>query len=148
MPGVIAGKVCRLLLDSRAFLAEDVQLRMERVLSMKTAVRASNEELAQMAAWLDGFLQGSELILLHDQVLWSLLDNFVSQLDGERFQTILPLLRRTFSSFSESARDQINWRIRHGYTAVSPETNIPTTGFDQEQADAILPTLAELLGIG
>lgn len=147
VPGGIAGKACRLLLDSRAFTTEDAQLRMERVLSLQTAVRATNEELTQMANWLDGFLQGSGLLVLHDNLLWSLLDSFVTQLDDERFQTVLPLLRRTFSSFSESAREQINRRIRQGVTAVAPTDPQLPTQFDQEKADAILPTLAGLLGI-
>lgn len=145
--GAIAGKVCRLLLDSRAFTIDDAALRMERALSLKTAVRASNEQLAQIAAWIDGFLQGSGLLVFHDQLLWALLDKFVSRIDSDRFQTILPLLRRTFSTFSDSARDQINRRIRQGKTAVSDTDLQPTIGFDEAQADAILPTLARLLGV-
>lgn len=146
VPGLVAGKVCRLLIDGRIFTVEDAQVRMEQVLSLQTAARASQEQLAESAAWVDGFLQGSGLLILHDQLLWTLLDNFVSGLDDDRFQTVLPLFRRTFSSFSEAAREQLIRRVQHGQQ-IPVEGGETAVGFDQEQANAILPTLSKLLGI-
>lgn len=146
VPGLVGGKVCRLLLDSRAFSAEEAALRMERVLSLQTAVYATSEQLAQIASWVDGFLQGSGLLILHDQLLWQLLDNFVSGLEQERFQTVLPLLRRTFASFSDATREQIDRRVRYGELAPTEDAQV-VIGFDQKQAEAILPTLASLLGM-
>lgn len=146
VPGLIAGKVCRLLLDSRAFSTEDAQLRMERVLSLQTAVYATNEQLTQIAAWIDGFLQGSGLLILHDQLLWQLLDNFITGLEDDRFTTVLPLLRRTFASFSDAAREQIDHRVKHGQLNPTEEAQ-RVIGFDQAQAEAVLPLLGQLLGI-
>lgn len=146
VPGLVGGKACRLLLDNRAFSAEDAAVRMARTLSLQTAVYATSEQLTQIAAWVDGFLQGSGLLVLHDQLLWQLLDNFVSGLEKERFHTVLPLLRRTFSSFSDATREQIDRRVRHGQLIPTEDAQI-VVGFDQTQAEAILPTLTSLLGI-
>jgi hypothetical protein len=142
MHGLLAGKATRLLLDTAVFQPAEAALRLERVLS-GTAIDAN--QLAQMAFWIEGFLRGSGLLVLHDQTLWQLLDSWVMQLDPERFQTILPLLRRTFSTFSDAARQQLMDRVRYGRTAANQPNHPPT--FDEAQADKVLPLVAELLGI-
>lgn len=141
MHGLLAGKATRLLLDSEVFSPEEAAVRLERV------VTASSDptQLTQTAAWIEGFLQGSGLLVLHDQTLWQLLDGWVMGIKAEQFQAILPLLRRTFSSFSQAARQQLFNRVQYG---LSTETNQPTAStFDVTQADKVLPLVAQLLGI-
>ena len=140
--GLLAGKATRLLLDTAVFQPEEAAMRMERVLS-GTAVEAN--QLSQMASWIEGFLKGSGLLVLHDQTLWQLLDGWVTQLDPERFQTILPLLRRTFATFSDAARQQLVERVRFGSATTNQPIQVPT--FDEEQANKVLPLVAQLLGI-
>ena len=53
----------------------------------------------QVAYWIEGFLNGSGLLLIHHLPLWQLLDEWVSALPEDDFQSVLPLLRRTFSNF-------------------------------------------------
>ena len=60
---------------------------------------------------------GSELLIIHDRDLWQLLDDWITQLHDERFLSILPLLRRTFSSFSEAARAKMHDRVRAARTS-------------------------------
>lgn len=117
-------------------------MRLERVLSGTTH---NANQLTQMAFWIEGFLKGSGLLVLHDQTLWQLLDGWVMQLDAERFQTILPLLRRTFSTFSDAARQQLMERVRFGGQSTNQPSHAPT--FDEAQADRVLPLVAKLLGI-
>ena len=45
--------------------------------------------------------------LIHDPALWQLLDEWVLSLSEASFITILPILRRTFSAFSDPERRQI-----------------------------------------
>ncbi|MCC6603305.1 MAG: hypothetical protein IT327_08850 [Anaerolineae bacterium] len=142
MHGLLAGKATRLLLDTAVFQPSEAALRLERVLS-GTAIDAN--QLSQMAFWIEGFLKGSGLLVLHDQTLWQLLDGWVMQLDAERFQTILPLLRRTFSTFSDAARQQLMDRVRYGSASANQPSHAPT--FDEAQADKVLPLVAKLLGI-
>src|SRR5439155_3157548 len=89
--GLLAGRSCRLLLDAGALATEEVARRLGLALS-----RAS--EPAQAAAWVEGFLRGSGLVLLHDDRLWSILDGWLVALDGDAFTALLPLLRRTFAT--------------------------------------------------
>lgn len=145
--GLLAGKSCRLLLDGRAFSAEEVAIRMERALSLHAMVDMGIEQLTQMAAWIEGFLKGSGLVILHDQTLWELLDEWVTTMGNGRFQSILPLLRRTFSTFSEATRNQINQRTRQGRLKTNKGEGETAVLFDKTQANAVLPLAAQLLGI-
>ncbi|HRI61535.1 MAG TPA: DUF5682 family protein, partial [Saprospiraceae bacterium] len=62
---------------------------------------------AQAAQWLEGFLYGSGLLLLHHAELWLTLDGWVRELPEETFVELLPLLRRTFSQFSAPERQKM-----------------------------------------
>ncbi|MBM4257725.1 MAG: hypothetical protein FJ147_17765 [Deltaproteobacteria bacterium] len=137
--GLLAGQCCRLLLDSRVFAADEVARRFN--LALSTA-----NEPAQAAAWVEGFLKGSGLLLLHDETLWQVLDNWVTNLSGEVFTQVLPLLRRTFATFPAPERRQIGERVARG--ARSPVTQATSTSdFDVARAEAVLPLVARLLGL-
>ena len=56
------------------------------------------------AAWLEGFLQGGGSLLVHDRALLGLVDAWLASLGPEVFQATLPLLRRTFGTFSPPER--------------------------------------------
>lgn len=144
--GLLAGRACRLLLDSRYWSRDEAALRIERALSADTLGTQNLQQLTQAAAWLEGFLQGSELLIIHDRDLWQLLDNWITQLNDERFLSILPLLRRTFSSFSEAARAKMHDRVRAARSRQESAT-VVTPRFDREQASTVLPLVAQLLGL-
>jgi hypothetical protein len=86
--------------------------RLERAVSPRTLRIQSVEEIVQAGFWIEGFLKGGGLILLHDQQLWTFLDRWVSSLEEESFIGVLPLLRRSFTGLSDSARRQIGERVR------------------------------------
>lgn len=136
--GLLAGRACRLLLEARVFTREMAVVRLERALMPGAALSA--------AFWLEGFLKGSGLLLLHDQTLWTLLDGWLGQLDEPHFINVLPLLRRTFAGFSASARRQLLERVRPGQTP-PPVEPPPEPAFDPEQAGRVLPLVARLLGL-
>jgi len=141
--GIVAGRCCRLLVDAGVFAPDEAARRLS--LALSTA-----NEPAQAAAWIEGFLKDSGLLLLHDDVLWRTLDEWVTTLSNESFSVLLPLLRRTFSTFAAPERRQIGERARRGMTiagraAIGDQTR--SEAFDQARAEAVLPLVAQLLGL-
>ncbi|MBD2077136.1 hypothetical protein H6F86_25280 [Phormidium sp. FACHB-592] len=136
--GLVAGRCCRLLFEAGVFEPEDTARRLGLALSTAS-------EPAQAAAWIEGFLAGSGLLLLHNPTLWQVLDDWVAQLSSETFTAILPLLRRTFSTFAAPERRQMGERVRQGnsHTPVF----VKAGSFDSDRADTVLPLVAQLLGI-
>jgi len=141
--GLVAGRCCRLLVDAGEFAADEAARRLS--LALSTA-----NEPAQAAAWVEGFLKGSGLLLLHDETLWRTLDEWLTALPGDGFTALSPLLRRTFSTFTSPERRQIGERARRGMTGVSRAAigeQPRAEDFDQARAEAVLPLVARLLGL-
>jgi len=136
---LIAGCCCRLLLDAGIFNANEAARRMKLALSLATVP-------PQAAAWIEGFLKGSGLLLLHDDILWEVLDNWVTQLPGELFTALLPLLRRTFSNFSAPERRQIGEKVKQGLNPKDASNSPNIREFDEDNAAVVLPAIAQLLG--
>jgi hypothetical protein len=136
---LLSGRCVRILLDSGELSSEESARRMGLALSLAN-------EPAQAAAWVEGFLKGSGLLLLHDEKLWQTLDSWVSQLPDEPFAGLLPLLRRTFSTFASAERRQMGERVKRGASEKAP-VFVDSNQFDSERADAVLPLVAQLLGI-
>jgi hypothetical protein len=129
--------------DAGTFAAEESARRLS--LALSTA-----NEPAQSAAWIEGFLKGSGLLLLHDETLWRTLDEWLAGLPNDGFTALAPLLRRTFSTFASPERRQIGEQARRGM-AVASRAAIGAQGrpddFDQTRAEAVLPLVAKLFGI-
>ncbi|MCI0339200.1 MAG: DUF5682 family protein [Acidobacteria bacterium] len=141
--GLVAGRCCRLLLDSTRLAAE------EAALHLRLALSTANEP-GQAATWVEGFLKGSGLLLLHDETLSRVLDDWVTRIHRESFTMILPLLRRTFATFTTSERRQIGERVKSGMkVAAGPTFSLQSAraDFDQARAEAVLPLVAKLLGV-
>jgi hypothetical protein len=134
--GAVAGRANRLLLDAGALDAATTGRRLARRLSLGADAVAG-------AAWLDGFLEGDALLLLHDRDLLRIVDEWVADVADDTFEDLLPLLRRTFSQFDRAARRQIGTRLRQpdrNETRAQPSTDL----------DRGLPAarrVAELLGL-
>ena len=87
---LLSGYATRLLNDKGEISAEE----METTLSFYSSV---GNAPADMAYWFEGFLRSSGSILLLDDRLWNLVNNWVCSQDKETFMELLPVLRRTFS---------------------------------------------------
>ncbi len=133
---LVAGRAARLLFDTGDLSSEAAARRVSIALS-----RAS--EPADAAAWIEGFLRDSGAILLHDEVLWRVLDGWLQSLREETFVQLVPLLRRTFSTFAAPERRQMGERVRRGVGDPSSDENL-----DEARAQAVMPTVRQLLGIG
>lgn len=141
--GVIAGRAVRLLLEGGKFSSEDAGQRLSFALST-----AAEPLIA--AHWIEGFLKGSGMVLIHDEMLWNVIDAWVSALKPDTFTQLLPLLRRTFSTFPPPERRQMGERAKHAATSgprLAVKTLAKSDAFDTARAEAVLPLLKQLLGL-
>jgi hypothetical protein len=141
--GLIAGRCCRILFDHGLLSAEEVSTKVGLALS-----HAGEPE--QAARWVDGFLRGSGLVLLHNSALWEILDGWVASLKSDLFTQLLPLLRRTFSTFPAPERRQMGERARKGAAAHARGASSARDlagDVDVARADRVIPLCASLLGI-
>ncbi len=104
--GSVAGRVNRILLDGGHLAAERAAERLSRQLSVGASP-------VHAAAWLDGFLEGESVLLLHDPTLLAMVDEWVGRVDESVFEDLLPLLRRTFARFPPAERRQVASRVRN-----------------------------------
>lgn len=139
--GLVSGTACRFLFDAKMLDAEAIATRLSVALSVAN-------EPGYSAAWLEGFLKGSGTILLLDNVLWHILNSWVAQLEGDIFTQLLPLLRRTFSTFSPSERRKIGEKAKgEDGTATQLIMLSPSEGFDHGRAEKALLVVGQLLGM-
>jgi hypothetical protein len=136
---LVTGRLTRLLLDGNDLDNGEARRRMERELS-----RTADAERG--AAWLEGFLAGTGLLLLHDLDLLTILDAWVAGVARERFDDLLPVLRRAFSRFPAGERRQIGEAVRGIERSTRPAAPDEPTEFRLARADAALETVLELLG--
>ena len=138
--GLLAGRACRILLDRGEIDSEECARRMWLALSTAS-------EPVQAAAWIEGLLGESGLLLVHDERLWNVIDSWVTNIPGEHFTQVLPLLRRSFSNFSSAERRQMGEMVKGGN---APRTSSPVDGdsrFDLQRGELVLPLLAKILGL-
>lgn len=138
LPGLLAGRITRLMLDEGRLDTAAVGLRMGRALTVGVPP-------ARGAAWVEGFLSGGGLLLAHDRDLLALVDNWLAAIPADTFTEVLPLLRRTFATFAPPERRLIGDRARH--VGAAPQRG-PTDldEVDPERAALVLPTLALIFG--
>ena len=135
--GLVCGLATRLLFDDQIESSEKIALRMSQALSV-------GNDPASAAAWLEGFLNQSGMVLLHDPQLWSTLDTWLQSLGETHFVQVLPLLRRAFSAFSAPERRQLGERA-HRPTVAEAVRTVPD--WDEARAERALPLLRQLLGV-
>jgi len=147
VPGVIRGRAVRLLLDEGELGPDEAARLMGLVLSPGTPP-------ADAAAWIEGFVGGGGgLLLVHDERLLGLVDEWLTRVPAEAFTDVLPLLRRTFSSYEPGVRRTLGELVRRGpgkqVGTAATAAGIPGFGaeLDAGRADAVVPVLRLLLGL-
>jgi hypothetical protein len=136
LPSLLAGRLTRLLLHADRLDRAEVGRRMGLTLTIGTPP-------ADAAAWIEGFLAGGGLLLVHDQQLLALIDEWLVGIPADTFVEVLPLLRRTFGGFPAPERRAIGERIRSSGAREPDRTDTP---LDDERGARVLPTVALLLG--
>ncbi len=100
VPGLLAGRLTRTLLDAGELAADEARASVGRALSHRPTV-------ADRAAFAEGFLSASALLLIHDPTILGVVDAWVSGLSADDFVEVLPVLRRAFGSFNQPERRAI-----------------------------------------
>lgn len=133
---LLSGDAVRRLRDAGRFDGEETERRMGLALGAEAPL--------DVTAWLDGFLGQSGTLLIHDAPLLALLDDWLSHLDPQPFQEVLPLLRRVFSRFEKPERRAIGESLRGvGETARGVGVVV-----DEARGLALVPLVARMLGVG
>ncbi|MGH3240792.1 MAG: DUF5682 family protein, partial [Spirillospora sp.] len=137
--GLIEGRLTRLLLDAGRL--DDVPDRMARAVSTGTPP-------ARAAAWVEGFLSGGALLLMHDETLLRLIDGWISGLPGDSFTDVVPLLRRTFGVYASAERRAIGEQLRRLDRAPAASSRPPEDDVDETRAAPATTTTLQILEWG
>ena len=142
--GLVRGRCCRLLLE--AHVLDDAELQRLAGLALSPVNPAD-----AAAAWLEGVLRGSGLLLLHQDALWRTLDTWLTALPPDTFTALLPLLRRAFSDFQPPERRAMGEKVNRLHADTSITTAISgkngNLALDTDRANRVLPVLAHILGV-
>ncbi|MBL7817689.1 MAG: hypothetical protein JNL70_21965 [Saprospiraceae bacterium] len=132
--GKLRGNCTRILFDKSMLNIAQTAVKMRYAL-------APSNDATQSAAWLEGFLYGSGLLLIHHPNLWHVLDEWVVETDLSRLEYLLPLLRRTFSAFSKSEKSKL-FALAH-QTPTEKLVTLPTPqyAYDEQRAAGVLATV-------
>jgi hypothetical protein len=140
--GLLRGRSTRLLLEQQRLSDEELHQQTRLALSPVQPV-------GQAAAWIEGVVQGSGLLLLHQDMLWKGLDRWLSGLSAETFVQLLPLLRRAFAGFQPPERRAMGEKVKRLYQPESGRAGRTdeTHTINQHNAERVLPVLAQILGL-
>ena len=137
--GLVQGRITRLLLDAGRITPQQAGDRVARALSV-------GSEPGAKAAWVEGFLAGGGLLLVHDRALLALLDDWVCRLGEQEFIDVAPLLRRTFGQLAGPERRSIGESVRRLDGSAGRPTE-SAGGWDHERAAPAVTRVAALLGL-
>ncbi len=134
---LLRGACTRLLFDKGVLDIKATEKFLHYALS-------SSDSVLKPVNWLEGFLHGSGLLLIHNQSLWQVLDDWIGELTPENFEQILPLLRRAFAQFTVGEREKMLQ-----LAARPPQVQVVDfeETFDPERAEKVIPTIRLLLGL-
>lgn len=134
----VAGLALRRLHDSRIWDLTQV--------SSAFSLHTHGETPQRAGAFLENFLGGASEVLLQDQPLLQLLDEWVCELNEGDFVESLPLLRRSLSGFDAIARRRLMERIARG-AHESTHSGEESHSGASEAFERALPLLYQILGI-
>jgi hypothetical protein len=133
---VLSGRCARILTEHGEWRAE----RAAQQLSLRCSPGVAPLATAQ---WLEGFLQGGGTLLAHSDSLWNIVNGWLLALPVDTLTELLPLLRRTVSTFTAPERRELGERAAHGGAA--PGMLVVEAAIDPMRARRVLPILHTLL---
>jgi hypothetical protein len=129
VPGLLGGRLTRTLLDAGEVETAEARAALGRALSHGPSV-------IERAAFAEGFLAGSALLLIHDRAILSLVDGWLGDLGPDDFIEVVPVLRRALGAYNKPERRALADRI-----AVLDREAAP----DDAEIDVSLDELSEAL---
>jgi hypothetical protein len=137
--GLLGGTIYRILRDNS-------RIDISGIVNRLTFELSRGAEPSHGAAWIEGFLQNSGILLLHNENLWACIDQWISSINQESFEELLPLIRRTFSTFTQSERQQLGHKSAHKTGAHNVQKSTDSE-LDHTRAQQVFPVLELLLGL-
>ena len=104
---------------------------------------SASVSLNEAAGWVEGFLHGSGLLLIHNPALWKMIDQWLKTLSEDQFTEMLPVLRRTFSQFSPAERRQMGEIAQKGPEAFRLKESL---ALNEENVRKVIPIIRGILG--
>lgn len=141
--GLIRGWATRNLLEQNLLDGNELEQLTRVALSPAT-------ETAQAASWINGLLRGSGLMLVHQEIVWQVMDHWLAGLPEETFLALLPLLRRSFSQFSHAERRQMGDRVKSFSSGPEIERSGNSTiaaTVEADRAARVLPLLRKIIEV-
>ena len=86
------------------------------------------------------------MVLVHDERLLSIIDEWVCSLTRDTFEQVCPIARRTFSTFEKPERRQIGEKLARGVAPASHAAAAPTDDYDPARGALVDPVLRLILG--
>jgi Family of unknown function (DUF5682) len=138
--GLLVGISVRILFDKNIFTINQTTTYMRYALSQ-------GNEPKRAAAWLEGFLNGSGILLIHHEALWRILDEWVDELEMDRLLELLPVLRRTFSEFAPPERQKMLALAQKMQDEETPQYFAPSDAvlYDEKRGERVLATVQGFL---
>ena len=137
VPGLLGGRLTRTLLDVGEIENSEARAALSRALSHGPSV-------IERAAFAEGFLAGSALLLIHDRAILTLVDAWLAELGPDDFTEVLPVLRRALGAYNKPERRALADRVAVLDREAAPDEVAADLPFD-ELAEA-LETVRLLLG--
>jgi hypothetical protein len=135
----LQGTCCKLLYDSQFLDAERTAAQFSLALSSAQPPTVSVQ-------WLEGFLSNAAMVLLLDERIWGMVDQWMADIDDDAFQAVLPLLRRTFSGYSGAEKRKIAAKAKRTNTTGNAGPMAEQAEyFNMERAARVLPILEKIL---
>jgi hypothetical protein len=134
----VAGLSLRRLHDERVWNPDQV--------SSAFSLHTRGETPQRAGAFLENVLASGSEVLLQDQPLLLLLDEWLCDLNEDNFIESLPLLRRSFSGYDSLARKRVMEQIARGRHSTAPSTETAQAA-SSDCFDRALPLLYQILGI-
>jgi Family of unknown function (DUF5682) len=133
----ILGCSCKILYDVQFFTTAQTSLYFSKALSQ-------NQVVEFKVYWLEGFLKDAANVLIVEDDIWHIVNDWVAGLEMDIFLEILPLLRRTFSNYNSVERQKIAGKVSAGKQM---SKSILQIELNEQRAKRVLPIIEKLLNI-
>jgi len=137
LPGLLAGRITRMLLDAGELARDGAALRLSRALSQGTRPE-------EQAEWIEGFLAGDILLLSYDNALLEVLDEWLARIGDQAFVDVLPALRRAFGRWPNPQKTDLAQQIRD-LGSPTPDRSGPLEEAFND-VEEVLDTVSMILG--
>ncbi|MGV3704311.1 MAG: DUF5682 family protein [Arcticibacter sp.] len=136
---LIYGSCCKILYDVKALDSDQTAAELSRALSR-------GNEPSYSAQWIEGFLKDAATILILDDGIWNIINEWVAGLDADTFMELVPLLRRTFAAYHSAEKSRLAQKIKHGGSATGTAA-VQNYAINKGRAERVLPILEKILGL-